>query len=93
MTDAPNDCQIVVRPVQSGWRLESPYLAAPLVYFSGRKAEENARLLGAAVAAGGHDVRVFIYDRTEALVGTWRYFGDSDPIGNIEPMLSAPSER
>ncbi len=64
---------ITVRPVVGGWSVESAILSAPLMFLSGGRAEAMARKLAARLAELGHEVRVFIHDRSQALVGELRY--------------------
>lgn len=77
------DHHISVVPVEGGWRVLSPLDDTPLMFLSGAKAEEKAKSLAERLAAAGHDARVLIHDRTQALIGTWRYFADDGPIAEL----------
>ncbi|CAN5485539.1 hypothetical protein BH10PSE5_BH10PSE5_28350 [soil metagenome] len=77
------DHHISVVPVEGGWRVLSPLDDTPLMFLSGAKAEEKAKSLAERLAATGHDAQVLIHDRTQALIGTWRYFADDGPIAEL----------
>ncbi|WP_340644396.1 hypothetical protein [Phenylobacterium sp.] len=82
------DHHISVVPVEGGWRVLSPFDDTPLMFLSGAKAEEKAKALAERLAATGHDARVLIHDRTQALIGTWRYFADDAPMAEL-PVRAA----
>ena len=89
------DHHISVMPVEGGWRVLSPLDDTPLMFLSGAKAEAKAKALAEQLAAAGRDARVLIHDRTQALVGTWRYFaaeGDraQAPLAEL-PVLRTPA--
>lgn len=67
------DHVISVMPVLGGWSVQSHMTAQPLMFLSGRRAEENARSLAECAAKLGHDAAVMVHDRRAALVGTIRY--------------------
>jgi hypothetical protein len=71
----PLDQTIAVVPVEGGWSVICA-LSQPLMFISGAKAEEKARSLGQVLAKLGHDARVLVHDRSQALVATIRYFAD-----------------
>ncbi|WP_395671709.1 hypothetical protein [Phenylobacterium sp.] len=45
----------------------------PLMFLSGRRAEEHARQLARALTRSGDQASVVIHDRSEAFVGAARY--------------------
>jgi hypothetical protein len=71
------DHVISVLPVLGGWSVQAPITAQPLMFLSGRRAEEKAKSLGECLAKLGHDARVMIHDRRSTLVGTIRYAAES----------------
>lgn len=90
------DHHISVMPVEGGWRVLSPLDDTPLMFLSGAKAEAQAKALAEQLAAAGRDARVLVHDRTQALVGTWRYFAAEDgqppaPLAEL-PILRTPSQ-
>ena len=85
------DHAILVVPVEGGWRVHSPFDDTPLMFLSGAKAEEKAKALAERLAAAGRDARVLIHDRTEALIGTWRYFAAEGPVSEL-PILRQDDE-
>jgi hypothetical protein len=96
----PADCEISVTPAAGGWAVHAGLLDAPLMFLSGAKAEEKARALAEHIAATGRDAKVLVHDRSQALVGTWRYFAHEAADGAAEPggerpvlRSSVPSDR
>jgi alpha-glucuronidase len=65
--------RISVDPIEGGWTVRCEGEIQPLMFLSGRKAEEQARALAAALGRAGHEAFVYIHDRSDALVGTARY--------------------
>lgn len=94
--DEQTQSEIVVRPVEGGWSVTCEIFAAPLVFFSGRKAEDSARALALVLANLQRTVRVSIYDRANALVGTWQHFADENLIDaaevRVRDVLAATSD-
>jgi hypothetical protein len=70
-----HDHLITVRPVPGGWRVSLDDLQ-PLMFLSGHKAEQHAHDLAGRLSELGDDARVLIHDRSSALVGAQRYFGE-----------------
>jgi hypothetical protein len=68
---------IRVDPVSGGWSVHCSATGNALMFSSGARAEQAARLLGACLARMGHDVRVSVHDRREILVGTAHYYATS----------------
>ena len=60
---------IWVSPLVGGWTVRCAELE-PLVFHSGRKAEEQAKAIAACLASLGRDAQVRIQDRAHNLVGT-----------------------
>jgi hypothetical protein len=77
------DHHISVVPVEGGWRVLSPFDDTPLMFLSGAKAEEKAKALAERLAAAGRDAQVLIHDRTQALIGTWRFFAAEGPASEL----------
>ncbi|HEY0648082.1 hypothetical protein [Phenylobacterium sp.] len=67
-----------VRPLGSGWRLQSDGLE-PIVFARGGHAERQARRLAACIARLGRDARVNVYDAHDQLTGSISYFGCRAP--------------
>jgi hypothetical protein len=63
---------IWVAPLASGWTVKCAELE-PLVFRSGRRAEEQARALARCLSALGRDAQVRIHDRAMNLVGAQDY--------------------
>ena len=63
---------ISVQPMADGWAVLTPDVE-PLVFRSGRKAEEAAKALAARLADLGRAVLVRIHDRSHTLIGTAWY--------------------
>lgn len=84
--NADTDHRISVMPVEGGWSVLSPLNDTPLMFLSGAKAEAKAKALAEQLAAAGSDARVLVHDRTQALVGTWRYFAAETPLAEL-PVL------
>jgi hypothetical protein len=59
---------ITVRAVQGGWTVESALLCAPLMFLSGGRAERQAQRLAEAAIRLGHDVRLAVHDKVDALI-------------------------
>ena len=66
------DHTITISPTSGGWTLVFDDMA-PLMFLSGRKAEQHARRLGARLADFGDDTEVLIHDRAQGLVGSQVY--------------------
>lgn len=64
---------ISVGPVDGGWSVRCEGETQPLLFLSGRRAEEHARNLAQALSRSGDEALVYIHDRTEALIGAARY--------------------
>jgi hypothetical protein len=62
-----------------GWVVEGAMGLQPLLFLSGAKAEAQAHALAKSIAETGGDARVTLHDRTEQLVGAFRYFA-ADPL-------------
>lgn len=77
------DHHISVVPVEGGWRVLSPFDDTPLMFLSGAKAEEKAKALAERLAAAGRDAQVLIHDRTQTLIGTWRFFAAEGPASEL----------
>lgn len=65
--------RISVGPVDGGWAVCCEGETHPLLFLSGRRAEEHARTLAGALSRAGDEAFVYIHDRTDALIGTARY--------------------
>ena len=65
---------ILVMPVSGGWSVHCSLTNNDLMFFSGARAEQAARSLGACLAGLGHDTRVAVHDRYSLLIGTAHYF-------------------
>jgi len=65
--------RISVGPVDGGWTVRCEGETQPLLFLSGRRAEEHARNLARALSRTGDEALVCIHDRSEALVGAARY--------------------
>lgn len=76
---------IEVRPLQVGWRVSVPSEFEAVVFFSGRRAEHEARRMTLTFAATGHDARLHIHDRAQTLVGAYLCSAAS---GVLSPYLS-----
>ena len=63
---------IWVSPLANGWTVRCAELE-PLVFRSGRRAEEQAKALAACLASLGRTAQVRIQDRAMNLVGTSHY--------------------
>lgn len=63
---------IWVAPLASGWTVKCAELE-PLVFRSGRRAEEQARALARCLSELGRDAQVRIHDRAMNLVGAQDY--------------------
>jgi hypothetical protein len=59
---------VSVIPVSGGWAVSSGVIAAPLVFFSGGKAEAAARRLAETIAHRGEtaEIRIFLRDGSMA---------------------------
>ncbi|WP_041373513.1 hypothetical protein [Phenylobacterium zucineum] len=66
---------IWVSPLADGWTVRCAELE-PLVFRSGRRAEEQAKALAACLARLGRDAQVRIQDRSMNLVGTQHFPAD-----------------
>jgi len=63
---------IWVSPLAGGWTVRCAELE-PLVFRSGRRAEEQAKALARCIAELGRDAQVRIHDRAMNLVGAQDY--------------------
>ncbi len=63
---------IWVSPLADGWTVRCAELE-PLVFRSGRRAEEQAKKLASCLADLGRDAQVRIQDRSHNLIGTSHY--------------------
>lgn len=63
---------IWVSPLDGGWTVRCAELE-PLVFRSGRRAEEQAKALADCLANLGRDAQVRVQDRSLNLVGTRHY--------------------
>jgi hypothetical protein len=68
------DAEFVVSPVEGGWMVESSTGLAPLMFYSGARAEAKAEAIARAITASGLDARVVVLDRTGRLAGTKRFW-------------------
>lgn len=66
---------IWVSPLSGGWTVRCAELE-PLVFRSGRRAEEQARAIASCLASLGRDAQVVIQDRSNNFVGTADYPAD-----------------
>ena len=59
---------VSVIPVSGGWAVSAREIAAPMVFFSGAKAEAAARCLAETIARRGEtaEVRIFLRDGSMA---------------------------
>lgn len=69
---------VVVRPIDGGWSVASTITSQPLVFFSRRDAEANARRLALTLANCGVDANVIVHDRRNLQIGTVQYYGRPD---------------
>ena len=69
------DHLISVEPTAGGWRVSLDDLQ-PLMFLSGRDAEQHARALAARLTTLGDDAKVLIHDRSSALVGAQHYLAE-----------------
>ncbi|WP_374468646.1 hypothetical protein [Phenylobacterium sp.] len=65
--------RISVGPVDGGWAVLCEGETQPLMFLSGRRAEEQARNLALALTRGGMAAVVSVHDRSQALIGAARY--------------------
>ena len=63
---------IWVSPLSGGWTVRCAELE-PLVFRSGRRAEEQAKAIASCLASLGRRVQVRIQDRSHNLIGTADY--------------------
>ena len=63
---------IWVSPLSGGWTVRCAELE-PLVFRSGRRAEEQAKAIASCLASLGRGAQVVIQDRSHNLVGTADY--------------------
>lgn len=69
----PEAVSIEVLPVEAGWSARCSASGESLVYFSGAKAEESARMLAAKLSGSSRVCEVIVRDRHGGVVGTSRY--------------------
>ena len=68
------EVMVFVRPAGSGWKVETAFADAPLMFLSGAKAETAAHDLARRLSRrGGAAAHVVIEDRTRQVVGARRY--------------------
>jgi hypothetical protein len=60
---------VSVIPLSGGWAVSNKALAAPMVFFSGAKAEAAARRLGETIARRGETAEIRIYLRDGTIAG------------------------
>ena len=100
----PIDQRISVTPVEGGWQVECALTGQPMMFLSDARAQEMAQALARCVASLGQDARVFVHDRSKALLATTRYFADEPQaadtlaselaaIATIEPSPWSPAEH
>jgi hypothetical protein len=65
---------IEVAPIDGGWRVDCAIADQPLLFLSGRRAEEKARDLAGRLAFHGLDSRVLVRDRRGDLIGSIDYY-------------------
>jgi len=69
----PDTVSIEVLPVEGGWSVRCSASGESLLFFSGAKAEESARLLAAKLSGSGGPCEVIVRDRHGGVVGASRY--------------------
>lgn len=60
---------VMVRPTGAGWCVEAEFLAAPLMFTSGGKAEATAKRLAEALAATGKWAEIQVFAKDWKLAG------------------------
>jgi hypothetical protein len=81
---------VEVRPVQAGWRVSAPSAFEPILFLSGRRAEQEGRRMTLTFVAAGLDARLHIHDRTQNLVGAYLRTAVS---GVLSPYLGPANGR
>jgi hypothetical protein len=66
---------ILVEPVEGGWCVQFRDGCESLMFLSGGRAEDHARILAGCLAGCGQDVLVEFHDRHNALAGVVRFRG------------------
>jgi hypothetical protein len=65
--------ELQVRPLATGWIVETRAQTQPLLFFHGGAAERAADRLARAFSQGGAEVQMRVLDRSERMVGSRRY--------------------
>ena len=71
---------VEVTPASGGWAVLCSAIDPPLMFRSGRRAEDQARRLAECLAGLGHAVRVQVRDRSGSVIGLQAY----PPAGALE---------
>jgi hypothetical protein len=64
---------VQVTPADGGWAVLCSVIDLPLMFRSGRRAEEQARRLAQCLVDLGHAARLEIQDRSGGVIGTRTY--------------------
>jgi hypothetical protein len=64
---------VQVTPADGGWAVHCTALQEPLMFLSGRRAEDQARRLASCLAGLGRAVRMEIQDRSGRTIGVLTY--------------------
>jgi hypothetical protein len=83
------DALVRVRPVGAAWLVDGAEGLEPLLFLSGAKAEAQAHALARSIAHSGADARVAVHDRTEQVVGTFRFFAREAALTGGEALNAA----
>lgn len=67
------DLSVQVTPADGGWSVHCSTLHQPLMFLSGRRAEEQARRLAECLAGLGRHVRLEIQDRSGRTIAVRSY--------------------
>jgi len=62
---------VMVRPTGAGWCVEAEFLAAPLMFTSGGKAEATAKRLALALASTGKWAEIQVFAKDWKLAGRY----------------------
>lgn len=73
------DLSVQVAPADGGWAVHCSALGQPLMFLSGRKAEQQARRLADCLASLGQRVSLVIRDRTGGAISVLNY--GPGPVG------------
>lgn len=84
-------CRLVVEPFDAGWAVAIEGVANPLVYRSGRAAEEAARALALRLARRGGAVSLEVRLRGGAIAG--RYLVQPNEAGMPAAASATPMRR